>query len=159
MVMPNSSAYSALQIATAKMGLILVTINPAFRGPELENALRHVGCRAVITQPHFKTTDYISMLTTLAPEVLTCKPGSLFTERMPDLRTVVLWDHKELDFDWKTAPKGMVRYDDILQFEGGVSDPVKRVRKYLGNRDIVNIQYTSGTTGKPKWVNTPGERS
>ncbi|KAI9019777.1 AMP-binding domain protein [Hyaloraphidium curvatum] len=150
--MPNNSAYASLQYATAKLGLILVTINPAFRGPELENALRHVGCRALFIQPHFKTTDYISMLTSLAPELISCQPGALMNERMPDLRTVVMWDHSELGYDWKTAPKGVLRYDDILHFEAMAKDPIKSAKKYLSNRDIVNLQFTSGTTGRPKGV-------
>lgn len=71
------------------------------------------------------------------------------SESLPDLRTVVMWDHDDLKYEWGTAPRGIIRYDDILSFETTAKDPIKAIRKYLNNRDIANIQFTSGTTSRP----------
>ena len=74
---PNSAEWVVTQFATAKAGLILVNINPAYRLAELEYALNKVGCRALVTATAFKTSDYIGMLYTLAPELKHAQPGRL----------------------------------------------------------------------------------
>jgi fatty-acyl-CoA synthase len=78
------------QYATAKAGLILVSINPAYRVAELEYALNKVECRALITANRFKTSDYLGMLRELAPEIDTSTPGKLRAERLPHLRMLIL---------------------------------------------------------------------
>ena len=77
------------QFATAKAGLILVNINPAYRLSELEYALNKVGCRALITATSFKTSDYVGMINTLAPELRSALPGKLRAARLPDLEMVI----------------------------------------------------------------------
>jgi fatty-acyl-CoA synthase len=77
---PNNAEWAITQFATAKAGLILVNINPAYRLSELEYALNKVGCTALVTADAFKTGDYIAMLRELAPEIdrsapVNCKPG------------------------------------------------------------------------------------
>ena len=74
---PNNAEWTVTQFATAKAGLILVNINPAYRLTELEYALNKVGCRALITAQQFKTSDYFAMLNELAPEIEHCAPGEL----------------------------------------------------------------------------------
>src|SRR3954451_203564 len=86
---PNNSEWVVTQFATAKAGLVLVNINPAYRLAELEYALNKVGCRVLITATRFKTSDYIGMINTLAPELQRSEPGSLSAEKLPDLRLVV----------------------------------------------------------------------
>src|SRR5580658_9500826 len=86
---PNNAEWAIAQFATAKAGLILVNINPAYRLAELEYALNKSGCVALITASRFKTSDYIAMLRDLAPELATAPPGNLRAVKLPDLRLVV----------------------------------------------------------------------
>ena len=72
---PNNAEWVVTQFATAKAGLILVNINPAYRLAELEYALNKVGCRALVTATSFKTSDYVGMINTLAPELRTRAAG------------------------------------------------------------------------------------
>src|SRR5262245_7662487 len=80
---PNNAEWVVTQFATAKAGIILVNINPAYRVAELEYALNKVGCKALITASAFKSTNYISMLLKLAPELHSCRPGDLQAARLP----------------------------------------------------------------------------
>ena len=80
---PNNSEWVITQFATAKAGLILVNINPAYRLSELDYALNKVACKALITADSFKTSDYVGMLRELAPEIDRCAPGQLQSKRLP----------------------------------------------------------------------------
>jgi fatty-acyl-CoA synthase len=71
----NNHEWALTQFATAKAGLVLVNINPAYRRSELEYALNKVGCRALILSPAFKSSDYLAMLADLAPELAHCEPA------------------------------------------------------------------------------------
>lgn len=107
---PNNAEWVVTQFATARAGLILVNINPAYRLSELEYALNKVGCKALITAVSFKSSDYLVMLRKLAPELETCGPGRLHAAKLPDLRTVIrLGDG---------ATPGMLNYADVLRFGG-----------------------------------------
>jgi fatty-acyl-CoA synthase len=75
--------------ASAKAGLILVTINPAYRLNELDYALNKVGCKALVTAAALKTSNYLEMLAALAPEIATCAPGQLAAARVPSLTTLI----------------------------------------------------------------------
>ena len=86
---PNNAEWIVTQYATAKAGLILVNINPAYRISELEYAVNKVGCRALITATTFKSSDYLAVLRTLAPELDTADPGTLRSERLPTLEIVI----------------------------------------------------------------------
>jgi fatty-acyl-CoA synthase len=86
---PNNIGWVVSQYATAKAGLILVNLNPAYRVSELEYALNKVECRALITAVQFKTSSYIAMVRELAPELQQCAPGELQAERVPHLRTAI----------------------------------------------------------------------
>src|SRR3954471_19283622 len=85
----NRAEWVLTQFAAAKAGLILVTINPAYRLSEVEFALNKVGCAALVTATAFKHSDYIGMVNTLAPELAASVPGRLSAARLPQLRTVV----------------------------------------------------------------------
>jgi fatty-acyl-CoA synthase len=140
---PNCTAWVVTQFATAKAGLILVNINPAYRLAELEYALNKVGCKALITAARFKTSDYIAMLEEIAPEIRSAGPGKLRAARLPDLRLVIRLD--------SGRHPGMLNYGDVP----GLADQSERQRlAELGTRlqfdDPINIQFTSGTTGAPK---------
>ena len=86
---PNNAEWVVTQFATAKAGLILVNINPAYRLSELEYALNKVGCRALVTATSFKTSDYVGMVNTLAPELRHARPGHLDAAKLPALRIVI----------------------------------------------------------------------
>ena len=86
---PNNAEWVITQFATAKAGLILVNINPAYRLSEVEYALNKVGCKALVTATRFKTSDYIGMINTLAPELAIAHPGELHAKRLPSLRAVI----------------------------------------------------------------------
>ena len=86
---PNRPEWLIAQFATARVGLVLVNINPAYRRAELEYALNKVGAKALITASNFKSSDYIEMLRDLAPELDTATPGGSEAKRLPELRTII----------------------------------------------------------------------
>ena len=140
---PNNAEWVITQFATAKAGLILVNINPAYRLAELEYALNKGGCVALVTAAQFKTSDYHAMLRELAPELRTASPGSLRAERLPQLRLVITIGN--------CAAHGMVRFDDISSLaRDGERHRLAALADELQFDDPINIQFTSGTTGFPK---------
>ena len=85
----NRAEWALTQFAAARAGLVLVTINPAYRLSELEFALNKVGCAALVTATSFKSSDYVGMVQTLAPELAAAVPGQVSAARLPQLRTVI----------------------------------------------------------------------
>ena len=140
---PNRPEWLAVQFASARIGAILVNINPAYRLAELEYGLNKTECKALLTAARFKSSDYLGMLQALAPELEKCEPGKLSSARLPHLRAVVRVG------DEKTP--GMLNYSEVLACGG----PAHRARldslsAELDPDDAINIQFTSGTTGAPK---------
>jgi fatty-acyl-CoA synthase len=143
MLAPNRAEWVLVQFGTAYAGLILVNINPAYRPPELEYALNKVGCRALITETALKTSDYISILQSLLPELTSAVPGELHAKSLPDLRFVI-----RLGTD-KT--QGMFNFDDVIALAD--DEHIEKLRATAASLDFdqpINIQFTSGTTGTPK---------
>jgi fatty-acyl-CoA synthase len=136
---PNRFEWVVTQFATARAGLVLVNINPAYRLAELEYALNKVGCKALILAPSFKTSDYIGMVQTLAPELAQARPGALNAAKLPQLKIVIRLGEE------KTA--GMLNYGDVANV---LADTAKLDAIALAADDAINIQFTSGTTGLPK---------
>ena len=140
---PNNSEWVVTQYATAKAGIILVNINPAYRIAELEYAINKVGCKALILAASFKSSNYIEMVEELAPEISKSKPGEINSIRLPTLKTVIQIGGETNDgyFDFEQIPtlastkdhQRIENLSDQLQFD-----------------DPINIQFTSGTTGFPK---------
>ncbi|PAT37563.1 AMP-binding protein [Vandammella animalimorsus] len=145
----NNVEWVLMQLATAKVGLVLVNINPAYRTAEAEYALNKVGCKALVAMPSFKTSDYLGMLRELAPELAQLPPGQtgqLAARRLPFLRHVFWID---VPGQGQEQP-GMQRFSELLA-TGDANDPqVAQVQAGLKNTDPINIQFTSGTTGFPK---------
>ncbi|THD77096.1 MAG: AMP-binding protein [Phenylobacterium sp.] len=140
---PNCAEWAIAQFATAKAGLILVNINPAYRTSEAEYALNKVGCRALITAVSHRTSDYLGMLRELAPELAGAAPGELAARRLPQLKLVITL--------------GEDRHAGCLPFAsalgaGGAAELARLAEIGAGLQfdDPINIQFTSGTTGFPK---------
>ncbi|WP_373332485.1 AMP-binding protein [Thiopseudomonas alkaliphila] len=140
---PNCVQWLVTQFATAKVGAILVNINPAYRTNELEYALKQSGCAWLISAASFKSSDYHAMISDLLPELAPAAPGKLESPRLPQLRGVIsLSDHP--------AP-GMIAWQTVLSSARTVTDEqLVEVSSKLQFDEPINIQYTSGTTGFPK---------
>ncbi|MDT4801595.1 3-[(3aS,4S,7aS)-7a-methyl-1,5-dioxo-octahydro-1H-inden-4-yl]propanoyl:CoA ligase [compost metagenome] len=140
---PNRVEWLVTQFATARLGLVLVNINPAYRLSELEYALNKVSVKAIVAAEAFKTSRYLEMLQVLAPELATCAPGALQAARLPALRCVIRMgdDHTP----------GMLRYADVIARGTGVArSTLDAITAQLDRHDPINVQFTSGTTGAPK---------
>jgi fatty-acyl-CoA synthase len=121
---PNRYEWALVQYATAKLGVILVNVNPAYRTSELEYALRQSGCRALMAAPEFKGSDYRAMVEEVR-------------DGLPDLERSIFFESSE----WEALAAG----------DGGPDQSALRARMAeLDFDDPINIQYTSGTTGSPK---------
>src|SRR5207253_373923 len=107
---PNNAEWVVAQFATAKAGLILVNINPAYRLTEVEYALNKAGCVALITAARFKSSDYLAMLGELAPELATAASGDLHAARLPDLRLLIAIGEERVP--------GTIRFNDVSALAG-----------------------------------------
>jgi len=140
---PNNSEWAVSQFASAKAGLILVNINPAYRLAELDYALNKVACKALIAAESFKSSRYLDMIRELAPEIDEAAPGALKSEKLPHLKTVIRLGEE------KSA--GMFNYGDIAARAGDEERArLDALQPRLQFDDAINIQFTSGTTGFPK---------
>ncbi len=140
---PNCWEWVVTQFATARAGLILVNINPAYRLAELEYALEKVACRALITAESLKTSNYIAMLGELLPEVPDSEPGKLNAAKLPDLKWLIR-------LGTGSSP-GYLNFEDVSALAS--DDHRARLQELEGQLqfdDPINIQFTSGTTGAPK---------
>jgi fatty-acyl-CoA synthase len=140
---PNCVEWTLTQFATAKAGLILVNINPAYRLFELEYALKKVECRALILAESFKSSRYFEMIRGLAPEIATSEPGYLKSDKLPHLEMVIGFAAE--------VPLGFI---DFAGLEARATEADKariaELEKSIRPHDPINIQFTSGTTGSPK---------
>jgi fatty-acyl-CoA synthase len=140
---PNSYEWVVTQFATAKIGAIMVCINPAYRLFELEFVMNKVECKAIVSAEKFKSSEYLAMLNKLAPELSSCEPGYLRADKLPYLTTVIRMGEGQ--------SSGMFNFKEVCEF--GADNAHKRfadLRTELGPDDAINIQFTSGTTGNPK---------
>ncbi|HEV3104609.1 MAG TPA: AMP-binding protein [Trinickia sp.] len=143
---PNRVEWLMTQFATARIGAVLVNINPAYRLVELEYALNKSSCKALVTAERFKTSKYVEMLQALAPELDQAAPGELHAARLPHLRTVIR------TCDTETA--GMLCFSDVVERGREALEKAPQsldaISASLRANDPINIQFTSGTTGNPK---------
>ncbi|WP_404436248.1 AMP-binding protein [Stutzerimonas chloritidismutans] len=140
---PNNAQWCITQFATAKIGVVLVNINPAYRLNELEYALKQSGCRWMICADAFKTSDYHAMLHELLPELERSAVGALQSHMLPELRGVISLCDKPAD--------GMLLWKGLMDMAERVGpEQLRQCGEQLQFDDPINIQYTSGTTGFPK---------
>ena len=140
---PNNAQWCIAQFATAKVGVVLVNINPAYRLNELEYALKQSGCRWLICADAFKTSDYHAMLHELLPELERSAIGALQSHMLPELRGVISLCDTPVD--------GMLLWKGLMDMADNVGpEQLRQCGEQLQFDDPINIQYTSGTTGFPK---------
>ncbi|MEZ2350817.1 AMP-binding protein [Caballeronia sp. RCC_10] len=141
---PNRVEWLLTQFATARMGAVLVNINPAYRLAELEYALNKVGCKAIVAAEQFKSSKYLEMLQTLAPELADAEPNALHAARLPELRAVIRMG--------AAVTPGMLNFEDVMAKGRAAVDTANldALEAKLAPDDAINIQFTSGTTGNPK---------
>ena len=140
---PNNAEWVITQLATAKLGLVLVNINPAYRVSEIEYALNKVECRSLILAERFKTSNYVEMIRELAPEIKSGTEENLNSKRLPHLNSLIV-----ISDDYH---EGFLRFKDVVaKATPKLLAHVKEVASNLQPEDPINIQFTSGTTGFPK---------
>ncbi|MEY2756483.1 MAG: hypothetical protein RIR33_261 [Pseudomonadota bacterium] len=140
---PNCAEWTLVQFATARVGLIQVNINPAYRLSEVEYTLNKVGVKALVCARAFKTSDYVGMINELAPEIATSPPGELQSKRLPELRSVV-------QIGDAPGPGWFAFADLAARATPAHVAKVEAIAATLDRNDAINIQFTSGTTGLPK---------
>jgi fatty-acyl-CoA synthase len=139
----NVPEWVLLQFATAKIGAVLVNINPAYRAFELEYVLNQSDAVALFLIDRFKTSDYFAMLADVCPEIASAEDGWVRSPKFPQLRTVVTLKGE--------SPAGLLTWQDMVAKGSEVSeDQIDSLSSQLAPTDPINIQYTSGTTGFPK---------
>ena len=143
---PNCAEWTLTQFAAARAGLILVTINPAYRRSEVAYTLNKVGVKALVAAEQFKTSDYLGMIEDLAPEVAASRPGALEAPALPSLKVLIKIGRERRP--------GWLDFTQVAE-RGPAVDPaalarIAEIGASLDNRDAINIQFTSGTTGSPK---------
>ena len=140
---PNRAEWLYTQFGTARIGAILVNINPAYRSSELEYALNKVGCKALIMARRHRSSDYVEMLRTVVPEV-DREANLLQAAKLPKLKHVVVLDDGP-------HPRGARLFSQLMSLAGpGHRGRLDGLSAALDPDDAINIQFTSGTTGSPK---------
>ncbi|AUS14025.1 AMP-binding protein [Bacillus stercoris] len=141
----NIPEWLAVQFATAKIGAVLVTVNTNYQAHELDYLLKQSDATALIIMDSYRGTSYPDIVNSLIPELQEAKPGQLKSERYPFLKTLIYIGNKRLP--------GLYQWDDIEILAKTVTDAELEARmNSLDKDDVINMQYTSGTTGFPKGV-------
>ncbi|MEO0250494.1 MAG: AMP-binding protein, partial [candidate division WOR-3 bacterium] len=139
----NHPEWVVAQFSTALIGAILVTVNPAYKTHELEYGLRNSESQTLILIPSFKTSNYTEMIYSVVPELKISKPGNLNSRALPMLRNVILIGKEKLP--------GMLTWGEFMELGREISDEQLQSRgEECDFDDVINVQYTSGTTGLPK---------
>lgn len=141
----NRPEWLVTQFSTGKMGAVMVTVNTNYRTSELEYLLKQSDSTTIILMENFKGHSYIDTLYELVPELKTAKPGDLHSEKLPCLKNVIVLSD--------TRHPGMYLWSDIVAMGNNVEDDeLDGLLNALQPDEVINMQYTSGTTGFPKGV-------
>jgi fatty-acyl-CoA synthase len=142
---PNRLEWVLTQLAAAQIGAILVTINPAYRVIELESVMNKTAVKLLVIADRFKHSDYVALLNDVAPEIKLCRSGEIRSQRLPHLRHVIHLSDELLP--------GMSCFSDLYRPLDDIEhERLKRVAAGLQPDDPINIQFSSGTTGRPKGI-------
>ncbi|GCD82448.1 AMP-binding protein [Parageobacillus thermoglucosidasius] len=141
----NVPEWLACQFATGKMGAVLVTVNTNYRAAELEYLLKQSDSTTLLLIERYRDSSYIDILYEIAPELRECKPGQLQSKRLPKLKNVIVIGDKRYP--------GAYTWNDLLALAHDVpEEQLDEQMDSLDPHDVINMQYTSGTTGFPKGV-------
>jgi len=141
----NVPEWVLLQFATAKIGAVLVTVNTSYKAKELEYLLKQSDSTSLFLVQEFKDVNYVDTLYSVVPELKNAEPGKLKSEKLPFLKNIV--------FIGEGKHPGMFSFREIMELGKGVSDKeLAEARAKVKPHDVINMQYTSGTTGFPKGV-------
>ena len=148
----NNLQWVLMQMATARIGAILVNINPAYRVHELEYALKQSQVQCLVMIPEFKNSHYIDMVLELLPELKQLHMQQIKTDALPDLRRIIVYD--SADPSQTAVPYACFTvWQKLISVATQTSqDKLNKITAALDIDDAINIQYTSGTTGFPKAV-------
>lgn len=141
----NKREWLLSQFATGKMGAVLVTVNTNYQEKELEYLLQQSDATTLILCESFKGTSYLDIVRAICPEIIHSEKGNILSEKFPHFKRVIVMTDNEY--------KGMYSWAELLSHANKVSDDtLENALKSLHNEEVINIQYTSGTTGFPKGV-------
>jgi fatty-acyl-CoA synthase len=141
----NVPEWVILQFATAKIGAVLVTVNTSYKSAELEYILKQSDSSTLFLVKSFKDTDYVQTLYEVAPELPGAQAGNLASGKLPFLKNVI--------YIGDETPAGMLNFSRIMELGEAVPDSeLAAVEATLDRHEVINMQYTSGTTGFPKGV-------
>ncbi len=141
----NVPEWVQLQFGTGKMGAPIVTVNTNYRAHELEYLLRQSDAKTIILIENYRDHSFMNTLQEICPELENCEPGKLQSERLPLLKNVILIG--------ETKYPGVLNWSDVLAAAEQVTEQqLDQIQASLHYDDVINIQYTSGTTGFPKGV-------
>ncbi|TFK71890.1 acetyl-CoA synthetase-like protein [Pluteus cervinus] len=155
-IMGNTSAYAMLQWACASVGAILVTVNPAYRLPELVGTLKLVGVRHLFVVPRIRTSGYVEMFASAFPDLRNSAPGEIQEPELPELRNLVIIDNEgEMSQSYpRLEVRSAIDWREIMFWREDTQErrQQKDISATLKNDEVMNLQFTSGTTGYPKAV-------
>lgn len=141
----NKREWLLSQFATGKMGAVLVTVNTNYQEKELEYLLQQSDATTLILCESFKTTSYLDIIRAICPQINTAEKGNIQSEKLPYLKRVIVMSENDYP--------GIYKWSEFVEFAKKVSDEtLEEALKALHNDEVINIQYTSGTTGFPKGV-------
>lgn len=141
----NVPDWTTLMFATAKIGAILVTVNTNYKLSELQYLLQNADINSLFIVDGYRDSDYVKMMFDLVPELKTQPRGKLKSEKFPELRNV--------GFIGQQKHRGMYNTDELMLLGSHIDDlELESVKETINCHDVVNMQYTSGTTGFPKGV-------
>jgi fatty-acyl-CoA synthase len=141
----NVPDWSTFMFATAKIGAVMVTVNTSYKSSELEYIIRDADLNTLCIIDGYRDSDYVSMIFDLVPELKTCARGELVSSKFPELKNVI--------FIGPQKHRGMYNTHELILLGSYIpDDELNKLRAAISCHDVVNMQYTSGTTGFPKGV-------